>query len=120
MTGTGPLEMKLRTLAAVVVIAHALVHPALHALTLLPSGPVGQPRIELPASPASSSLGTRNACPACLEQRGFAATLVLLPEAPLEWQQILSPPLTAVSYLSIRPLPARAPPASSGVEGSLA
>jgi len=105
--------MKLRTLAALVALAHALVHPAVHGL---PGAAVfSEPQAQAPASPAGTDLLVSSAlpCPACVAQR-FVAPLPLVVFAdPPEWQPLAAAPPRLPSTFLLFTRPARAPPQTS-------
>lgn len=102
--------MKLRTLGAIILIAHALAHPAVHTLSLLSAA---QELVQPPASgePAGPQVARSALCPACLGQRGMLAISPLLLATHWEWQQLVPPALTPALFFPVRTLPARAPPA---------
>lgn len=111
--------MKLRTLAALVVVAHALVHPAVHTL------PVIVPGTERAQAPATSplpglQLNKGQPCPACRVERDLPANPLLVPTAQPPGPPVWLPLLTPVLSSSALTRPARAPPAPSAVAGPLA
>lgn len=101
------MGMKLKTLLALLVVAHALAHPAVHTLPVLTP-----PQAQSPAAPDSSPAQVvGNApCPACAAQRAVVAVPVLISAITPRWQPLVPRPQT--SFLSFDTLarPARAPP----------
>ena len=111
--------MKLKTLAALIVVAHALVHPVVHTLPVIVPGPE---RAQAPAtSPRPGpQLNNGQACPACCAERDLPANPLLVPAVEPPGPPVWFSPLTPSLFSSALTRPARAPPAPSAVEGPLA
>lgn len=103
----GRKGMKLKTLLALLVLAHALVHPLAHALPVL-TGAAEQ--AQSPAPRSGTQVRSTAPCPACLSHRLILADAVLISTVAPNWQPVLlAPPSRVSSFLSLS-RPARAPP----------
>ena len=103
--------VKPKTLIAVILLLHVLVHPAVHGMGL--ASPAAT---ELRTPPDSETAGARaEALGPCLGCRGAASTIA--PPAPLavqsldvNWEPLSPPKLLTSTQPFARPLAARAPP----------
>lgn len=100
--------MRLKNLVALVVLAHALVHPLAHVRPAAAGSPA---KLEAPSSSEpGAQLSAGVACPACLGLRNLLADPAPLLAAPLRWQPVAPlPPAPVLPFYALAPS-SRAPP----------
>lgn len=101
--------MKLKTLLAVAILAHLLVHPGVHAgLARAGSSPQAQPPPSFAQTVAQMAKSLP--CPACLAHRSLLALPVVATTTPLEWESVGLLTQASLLSFSLCSRPARAPP----------
>ena len=101
--------MKTKTLLALVVLAHALGHPLVHAL---PSLSVAAEQVQRPSSSPQPQTKINGGvpCAACVAHRFLPTVPVVISAVQPNWQSLLLAPPTRVSSFLALARPARAPP----------
>jgi len=102
--------VRFKVIAAVLLVAHALVHPVLHAVPVSPPEQV-QLRAGLPADQQSSA-EVKPPCLGCLLQRRFAVPplRVVLPASLPVWEYVVTGSEQALPAVARSARSTRAPP----------
>jgi hypothetical protein len=106
----GLRAVRFKVIGAVLLVAHALVHPVLHAVPVSPSEQV-QLRAELPAEQRSPA-EVKPPCLGCLLQRRFDAPppRIVLPASLPVWEYVVAGSERALAAVARSAPSTRAPP----------